>query len=174
MPRETVSLTLPDVSRFTASLRADLGDHTPSHQTLLNAVARAGGFRNFQHLKATQTVPMPPEPVDGRAVSRALARFDDHGAFAGWSTKRKVRTLCLWALWAQLPARTTFDERTISAFFDGRTTFHDAAQIRRSLIEEGLLWRTADGSQYRRLERRPDATTAAVIGAVTARRAANG
>ncbi|MCA0044578.1 DUF2087 domain-containing protein [Celeribacter litoreus] len=170
MTREAISLTLPDVSAFARTLKSDLGDASPGHQTLLNAIARAGGYRNFQHLKATQSMAEPVEPAEGRAVTRALARFTEGGLLESWSTKRKVRQHCLWALWAQVPPRTEFTERTISDLFDTMTVFRDPAQIRRSLIEDGLLTRTIDGSVYTRVEAVPDETAKAVIRAVALRR----
>ncbi|WP_434286638.1 DUF2087 domain-containing protein [Celeribacter sp. SCSIO 80788] len=174
MTRESISLTLPDVSAFARVLKSEFdGGAIPGHQSLLNAIARAGGYRNFQHLKATQTGTDPVEPVEGRAVSRALARFTPAGLLESWSTKRKVRQHCLWALWAQVPPRTVFSERTISELFDGMTAFRDPAQIRRSLIEDGLLERNRDGSRYVRLEARPDATAQAVIREVIRRRSAH-
>lgn len=173
MTREAISLALPDVAAFARTIRAEFDGTAPSHQTLLNAIARAGGYRNFQHLKATQSGLEPAEPVDGRAVSRALARFDEAGRMTSWSTKRKVRKLCLWPLWVQVPRGQTFTEREISDLFDTMTSFRDPAQIRRSLVEDGLLDRTRDGSQYSRCEARPDSTAQAVIRAVMARRNAS-
>ncbi|NVK47669.1 MAG: DUF2087 domain-containing protein [Rhodobacteraceae bacterium] len=176
MTRECISLTLPDVSAFARALKSEFGDEgaeAPGHQSLLNAIARAGGYRNFQHLKATQTGAGPVTPAEGRAVTRALARFDEAGLMTSWSTKRKVRQHCLWALWAQVPSRREFTEREISALFDSMTAFRDPAQIRRSLIEDGLLERNLDGSIYRRLEAEPDETAKAVIRAVKRRRDAN-
>lgn len=173
MTRDVISLTLPDVSAFARALKSDLGEAAPPHQSLLNAIARAGGYRNFQHLKATQIGAEPIMAAEGRAVSRALARFDETGRLTSWSTKRKVRQHGLWALWAQVPPRHVFSEREISDLFDTMTTFRDAAQIRRSLIEDGLLERNRDGSRYIRLEARPDETALAVIRAVTRRRQAN-
>lgn len=173
MTRETLSLTLPDVSAFARALKADLsaqGDATPGHQTILNAVARAGGYRNFQHLKATQAGAEPVAPVDGRTLSRALARFSEEGLLLSWSSKRKLRQLSLWALWAQVPPRQSFSEREISDLFNGMSAFRDPAQIRRSLIEDGLLTRTRDGSVYTRVEARPDETAQAVIREVLRRR----
>ncbi|SFI61056.1 DUF2087 domain-containing protein [Celeribacter neptunius] len=176
MTREIISLTLPDVSAFARALKtdlaSDLGDQTPGHQTILNAVARAGGYRNFQHLKATQVGIEPVAPVEGRALSRVLARFTQDGLLDSWSTKRKIRQLCLWALWAQVPPRKNFTEREISDLFDTMTRFRDPAQIRRSLAEDGLLSRNRDGSVYTRVEARPDATAQAIIREVTRRREA--
>lgn len=172
MTRDAISLTLPDVSAFARALKSDIGEAAPPHQSLLNAIARAGGYRNFQHLRAAQGPSETPEPPEGRAVTRAMARFDDQGMMTSWSTKRKVRQHGLWALWAQIPPRTAYSEREISALFDTMTTFHDAAQIRRSLVEDGLLARNRDGSVYTRVEAAPDATAREVIRAVLARRKA--
>lgn len=175
MTREAISLVVPDVSAFARRLRAELletPDEVPGHQKLLGLIARAGGFRNFQQLRATQVAAESHDPVDGRLVSRALARFDDDGRLAGWSSRRKVRVYCLWALWAQVPPRTEFSEKEISALFDSMSTLGDAAQIRRSLIEDRLLKRERDGSRYQRVEASPDPTARAIIATVAARRRA--
>lgn len=168
-------MTLPDVSAFARALRADLTDElgtAPGHQLLLNAIARAGGYRNFQQLKATCVADEPALPVDGRLVAKVLARFDDAGRLTAWSTRRRVRQYCLWALWAQMPPRRDYTERDVSELFDAMTAFRDAAQIRRSLIEDRLLERERDGSVYRRVEASPDPTAEAIIRTVMARRRA--
>lgn len=177
MTRKAITMTLPDVSAFARALGSDLAEQlgaTPGHQRLLNAIARAGGYRNYQQLKATHVADVPVDPVDGRLVARVLARFDDDGLLIGWSTRRKVRQHCLWALWAQMPPREVFSEREVSALFDTMTRFRDAAQIRRSLVEDRLLERERerDGSPYRRVEAKPDPTAAAIIRSVVARRRA--
>ena len=173
MTREAIPMMVPDVNAFARRLRDELGktDASPGHQRLLNLVARAGGYRNFQQLKATHGAEVAEEPVDGRLVNKVLARFDDDGRLNGWSARRKIRQYCLWALWAQVPPRTDFSEREISDLFHTMMTFRDAAQIRRSLLEDRLLERERDGSRYRRVEARPDSTARAIIRTVTARRA---
>jgi len=167
MTRDTISLTLPDLSAFARTLRGQLGDEAPGHQSLLNMLARAGGYRNYQHLRATQEGPVTP--ADGAAVSRALGWFDAQGRLTGWPAKRSVRQLCLWALWAQLPPGR-YDEREISALIEPMMAFRDPAQVRRSLVEDGQLARNRDGTGYRRQPAHPDATAQAVIAAVTRRR----
>ncbi len=170
MTRDTISLTLPDLSAFARTLRTQLGDEAPpGHQSLLNLLARAGGYRNYQHLRATQDGPVAP-PADGTAVSRALRWFDAQGGrLTGWPSKRSVRQLCLWAFWAQLPPGR-YDEREISAMIEPMMAFRDPAQVRRSLVEDGQLKRNRDGTGYERQPARPDATAQAVIAAVTRRR----
>lgn len=166
MTRDTIALTLPDLSAFARGLRAELGDAAPGHQSLLNLLARAGGYRNYQHLRATQAGPVAP--VDGAALSRALRWFDDQGRLTAWPAKRSVRQLCLWAFWAQLP-QGRFNEREISDLITPMMTFNDPAQVRRSLVEDGQLKRNRDGTGYERQPAQPDATAQAVIAAVARR-----
>ncbi len=169
MTRDSISLTVPDISAFARGLKAEMGEGAPGHQSLLNHIARAGGYRNYQHLKAIHSPVHVPEPVDGKSLGRALSWFDDVGRMTNWPTKRKTRVLCLWALWARVPAGQVFAEREISALFDTMTVFRDAAQIRRSLVEDGLLRRNLDGSNYRRVEMAPGETELALIRALSPR-----
>jgi len=164
MARRPIALTIPDVGQFARTLRSGL-EIPVSHQSLLNVVARAAGFRNFQHLKV-ECAPPETEPLDGRAVERALAWFDERGRLVGWPGRYKIQGLCLWAIWSQLPDRKTLDEREISSQIDDLCTFQDAAQIRRALVDMRLLTRTLDGAEYRRVGRRPGPNELAVIAAV--------
>ncbi|WP_179379462.1 DUF2087 domain-containing protein [Jannaschia marina] len=164
MPRDAIPITIEDVSLFARSLRNQLSPDTP-HQTTLNAVARAAGYRNFQHLKAAHGWAETPAetPPDLARVRRAAARFDSAGRFTGWPTKRSLRMLCLWPIWARLDPKSVRNEREISEEIHELCTFRDAAGIRREMVGEGMLTRTLDGSEYRRLNRRPDPTQRALI-----------
>lgn len=164
MTRQAISLTIPDISRFARSLRDDL-DIDTGHQSVLNAVARAGGYRNFQHLKAATVGDWEP-PVDIRAVDRAAARFDGQGRLVAWPSRYGLQMLCLWPLWAQLPPRESMTERQVSARLDLLATFGDAARLRREMVTLGLMTRTVDGSDYRRVERRPGPTERQLISRV--------
>lgn len=175
MAREPIPLTIPDLSRFAKALRAAL-ERPTGHQSMLNAIARAAGYRNFQHLKADACAG-DATPANRRDVERALAWFDAEGRLAGWPGRYKIQTLCMWAVWAQLPDRQALSERDVSTLIDALTLFRDAAQIRRALVDAGLLRRSADGSDYRRVGERPGATERAVMAAVSQRargRAARG
>ncbi|KUP90895.1 DUF2087 domain-containing protein [Tritonibacter horizontis] len=169
MSKDVIRLTIPDVSGFAKQLRRALSVERrtdPSHVEMLNIVARAAGFRNFQHL-SRQT---PPTPViDARRVARAARCFDARGRWEVWPHKRSVRALCLWVIWARLPAREGWDERQISAILDELTVFRDAAQIRRSLVEMKLLTRNPDGSDYARVETPMDPEGAALLRDLNAR-----
>ncbi|MCI4663729.1 MAG: DUF2087 domain-containing protein [Neomegalonema sp.] len=166
MPRQPISVAITDVSQFSKALRRSL-DVDVGHQTMMNVVARAAGFQNFQHLKAGQAE--DEEPLEARALERALVLFDAQGRLVKWPGRRKIQLLCLWAVWAQLPDRKVLSERQISDRIDALCTFRDAAQIRRGMIEMGLFQRRIDGSEYRRVERRPGATERALIASVVAR-----
>jgi hypothetical protein len=159
MTRDVIRLTIADLSQFTKSLRGVLPD-PPSHVEMLNVVAQAAGYKNFQHLRATNT----PEPkVDRRKIDRALRNFDQLGQFANWPAKTSMQHLCLWAVWALIPPRTIMNEREISDFIDLKTATSDAAQIRRSLVEMKLVTRTKDGSRYQRVEQPVPADPRALI-----------
>lgn len=164
MSRAPIALTIPDLSVFAKSLRAGL-DNPPSHLEMLGLIARAAGYRNYQHMRA-RLGDSPAEPLDDRAVARAARFFDDAARFTDWPGRTSVQGLCLWVIWAQLPPDTTWTEREISARIDTLCTFRDAAQIRRAMIEHGLLRRERDGSAYARLERRPSAEARALIARV--------
>lgn len=155
MSKDVVQVTIADLSQFTKSLRAELSD-APSHVEMLSMVARAAGYRNFQHLRARNA----PEPQsDNKKVSRAARYFDSEGRMASWPQKTSVQYLCVWMIWAQLPARTPLSERQISARIDALTAFRDPARLRRTLIEMKLFTRNLDGSVYERVETKlpPDA-----------------
>ncbi|MEM8822187.1 MAG: DUF2087 domain-containing protein [Pseudomonadota bacterium] len=162
MTRTPIPLLIEDVGPFTRALRRETGLEMP-HQSVMNAVARAAGYRNFQHLSAVRGVQAPELLPNLVRVRKAAARFDRQGRFAGWPVKRSLRLLCLWPIWARLPAGEEMDERAISERIHDLCTFRDAAGIRREMVGEGMLWRTRDGSVYRRIERAPDATQLALI-----------
>ncbi|OIQ29542.1 MAG: hypothetical protein BM562_11105 [Alphaproteobacteria bacterium MedPE-SWcel] len=166
MSKDVIRLTIPDVSDFTKQLRNSIPE-APGHVEMLNLVARAAGFRNFQHLRRQN----PPAPdIDHKRIARALRYFDDGGRWQSWPVKRGVRELCLWVIWARLPARQIWGEREISAIIDEQTVFRDAAQIRRSLVEMKLLTRRSDGSNYARVETPIDPQGAALLSALADRR----
>lgn len=171
MARRPIPVTIPDVSRFASALRRGMSATTSAslgHQAALNLVAKAAGFRNFQHLASVCAVE-DVEPDDPRAVERALSWFDLDGRFLGWPRRQKIQSLCVWAIWAQLPDRTVLNEREISGRIDALCAFRDAAQIRRRLVDLRLVARTVDGAAYRRLGVRPGLDERAVMAEVARR-----
>jgi len=165
--RPEIPLDVRDISGFAKALRGQI-ETDATHQTLLNALARAAGWRNYQHLARVHGDAPRKPAVNAAAVTRAAARFDGAGRFTGWPAKRGLRLLCLWPIWARLPDGP-LGEQAMSREIHAHCTFRDAAGIRREMVGEGMLTRNPDGSDYRRVGRRPDPTQRAVIRAVTRR-----
>lgn len=182
MPRHAVPMGTSDLSRFARTLarelQPELGDATPSHLSLMNMLARAAGFRNFQHLraasKARATLLQPPTlapELDYVSVRRALRHFDDAGLLSRWPTRNAVQKLVLWVFWADLPPRESLRESAINALFRAGQTLGDPATIRRMLVGLQRVQRERDGSAYLRVEGPLPAEAAELIRHVRARRA---
>ncbi len=178
MTRLLVPLATPDVSAFAKSLKRLLderhaeGRPLPSHVELLNLLARAGGMRNFQTLKAAvQAAPPPsstPTPaekaqmavaVDVSALSatarKALIQFDGSGRLVRLPNKLSVQQLANWALWTQFEARRKYTEKQVNAVLNAHHTFGDPATLRRELVNMKLLDRKSDCSEYWKEPQRP-------------------
>jgi len=167
MPRSIFPMAIADLSAFAKSMRGEIDrlDHKPSHVEVLNLITRAAGFRNYQHFRAvSQTaevienwnVAAEPEPMPDEArVLRTLRVFNREGLLVRWPTKRSQQELCLWFLWSKLPRGRTFTEREIGEFLNTLHLFGDAALLRRDLFDLGLVTRKRDGSDYRRIEKKP-------------------
>jgi hypothetical protein len=180
MSRDLLALPVADLSAFTRHLSRQLGAEgagAPPHQSLMNMLARAGGFRNLQHLRAARAaerrldMSAPAQgPVDHALVARAMVLFDDHGVLRQWPARRAVQILCLWALWAWLPCGSGQSERQISAVLNALHGFGDAALLRRDMVELGLLRRSDACTDYARVERRPPPEALALIARLATRR----
>lgn len=176
MTREIVTLSITDLSDFAKRLRADLLRSTdfPGHLSLINMLARAAGYSNYQHLKAAPLMaavddPPPPNLVDLKRIERALRHFDDRARLARWPSRTGLQTLCLWVLWSQLPGRQTLTEPEINRRIDDLHLFGDRAILRRTLIGLGLFERSADGRAYRRIEQSPPVEALALLRALSDR-----
>lgn len=159
MSRIPLSLHIGDVSALAKSLRKQLeaGERVPSHVEMLNLLAKAGGYKNFQHLKAEQEK-MPAAPaadISQKRVRKAAGYFDLEGRLTRWPTKLSLQELCIWVMWSKLPARTSMTELDVDERLMLGHTFCDHAILRRFLVGKGLLSRTPDGSEYKRVEARP-------------------
>lgn len=171
MTRILQPLAIADLSDFAKLLQRQLDqDAKPCHLSLLNMLARAGGFQNFQHLRAqtaaADRISAVPVIADMKRVEAALRYFTAQGQMQSWPAKTQLQHLCLWGIWSRLPVRIEMSERQISAELNLWHRFGDAAILRRTLVELRLICRTADCSSYRRVEREPDATAAALIHAL--------
>lgn len=178
MSRSLIPLAIGDISAFARSLHSQLSasDGLPGHLALLNMLARAAGYRNFQSLSAANAGSVPAaaaeparEAVNLPQVRRAARYFDPQGRLATWPAKSGVQTLCLWGIWSQLPAATSWTEGELNSLLRGLHLFGDHAVLRRSLCDQGFVSRSTDGRQYRRIERRPSGEALALIAAATRR-----
>ncbi|MDQ0512231.1 DUF2087 domain-containing protein [Ancylobacter amanitiformis] len=170
MTRTVLAYEAPDISALARTLHGRLAtlDHVPGHVELLNILARAAGFRNFQHLRADRLArrqidatpppappPPAPPPADHARCAKALRLYDAQGRLARWPKKRNQQELCLWVLWSRLPAGETFAEKIMNERVNRLHLFGDHALLRRELIELGLFRRTVDGREYSRIEQAP-------------------
>ncbi|NCC24302.1 MAG: DUF2087 domain-containing protein [Deltaproteobacteria bacterium] len=172
MSRTPLPLTVGDISMFAHSLRRQLNgrENTPGHVEMLNLLCKAGGFRNFQHFKSQQerlqvqeTPPTAQIDVNDKKIQRVARFFDHQGRLVRWPGKFSQCLLCLWVMWSRIPARTSLHEREISVFLDSHHLFGDHALLRRELVDRGMVERTPDGRQYRRIERTPPAEALALF-----------
>lgn len=172
MSRTSIPFSTHDISALARSLRDQLAkiDHTAGHLELLNMLARAAGHRNFQSLRAQACArfvldhPRPAaDPVDYVRMKRLAGYFDAEGRLASWPAKPTLQEQCLWVLWSKLPPGQPNTEAQINAHLRAQHSFGDHALLRRELCNHGLIERTADGREYRRVERRPSPDAIALI-----------
>lgn len=182
MTREILSLPVADLSAFVKSLRREMEGlpgfpaQGPGHLALMNMAARAAGFRNVQHLRASlsarkrlEAEPVPAPAADAARVEALLRHFDDQGRLLRWPSKTVLQHLAVRVLWARLPPRVTMDERAFSALLNRWHLFGDAPILRRTMVELGLITRSADCRDYCRIEAPPEPEARAVIGLLARR-----
>ncbi len=172
MSREILPYHAEDISALARALKSQLAERTvpPGHVEMLNMLARAAGFGNFQHYRAQllarariERPAAPAAPVDFVKLRRLLAYFGPEGRMARWPSKYSHQVPCLWVIWSRIPARRDFTEREVNAMITAQHDFGDYALLRRELVNHKLMERTIDGRVYRRLERQPPAEALALI-----------
>src|SRR5690606_25741565 len=123
MSRTAVPLHVDDLSPFAKSLRQALSQHegVPGHVELLNLLAKAAGFANFQHLRADAEAAnrlAAAEQTGPRAdlgqVEKAARFFDDGGVLTSWPSRLGLQTLSQWVFWSRIPRGESFSEQQIS------------------------------------------------------------
>lgn len=140
---------------------------------MLNMLARAGGWSNFQHFRATvegaveevaEGAPQTPPPVvDENRVKRLARQFDERGRLRQWPSRHSDRLACLWVLWSRFPSDAPLDEGEVNRRLGAVHLFSDPALLRRALCDNGLVRRTPDGREYRRVEQAPPPEELALI-----------
>lgn len=183
MSRDLIPFHADDVSALARALKGELKKftETPSHVELLNVLARASGHGNFQAMRAQwaarerleHPTPVAPEPaVDYVRVERLARYFDTAGQLIRWPAKHGERMACLWVLWSRFEARAVLSEAEVGRVLEAWHQFGDRALLRRELCDHGLMKRTADGREYRRIEQAPPPEAVALIRHLAARAAA--
>ncbi|MGC0152231.1 DUF2087 domain-containing protein [Chromobacterium vaccinii] len=155
MSRTVYPFYSSDISSLARSLKQQWVEETrpPGHLQILNMLARAAGFQNFQHLRAEHDRPVPAEAKAMSVETRRLLRhFDAEGRLARWPKKFSEQRACLWALWAGLPRGEAWDEPAANAAIRALEAFGDHVLIRRELVEGGWMGRTDDCRRYWLLE----------------------
>lgn len=178
MTRTAYAYEVGDISALAKALVRQLGEaaEPPGHLAMLNMLARGGGWRNFQHFRASQKAEValaesaPREVIDFTQVTRALRQFDAEGRLIRWPSRASQISLCLWPLWARIPAATSMTEREISSRLNAVHLFGDPAQLRRFMVGARMLSRKPDCTDYRRIEQRPPPEALALIRQLAARR----
>ena len=170
--RTPLPFATPDISALAKTLSREIRalETPPGHVQLLNMLARAAGYRNYQAMKAQHdagerlAAPVAPaEPLDRLLVERTARYFDADGRLRSWPAKVSQQRLCLWALWSRMPPEAELTERDVSDRLKDAHLFGDHAMLRRDMVDMGLLTRTRDGRVYRRVERPPPAEALALI-----------
>ena len=171
-----------DISTFAKSLARELkqtheqAQRPPGHVELLNMLARAAGYRNYQSLRArpapAASVPVPrmAPPALTDTAAKALRQFDADGRLTRWPIKFSVQRLMLWGLWMHFDARRRYTEREVNEVLNAWHLFGDHCTLRRELVEMKMLARKDGGTDYRKLPRRPDAEAMALMRALRERR----
>jgi hypothetical protein len=194
MAREPIPLPIADLSAYARLLGHALAERQtrkptpPTHLELLNLLARAGGHRNWQALRAAPRTaprtappepPAPPRPAAPSATAaaapplseharKALQQFDEQGRLIRWPSRFAVQRLALWVLWTRFDAKRIYTEREVNAILRQANDFGDHVTLRRELISHRLMTRKSDCSEYRKLAVRPDDETRALLTAMRA------
>ena len=172
MSRTAIPLRVDDLSPFAKNLRHSLSGHegTPTHVELLNMLAKAAGFANYQHLRADAeaadrlVAAADPGPrADLGQVERTARYFDDDGVLTSWPSRLAHQTLSQWVFWSRIPRGETYDERGISALIKGWHAFGDHAIIRRAMVDARMIERNQNGREYRRIEQVPPPELGALL-----------
>jgi hypothetical protein len=170
MSKQLIPFSVPDLSAFAKSLRAQLNalDHRPTHVEMLNLLAKASGHANFQALRA-DFVPSAIPAYDQTRVDKVIRHFDAEGRMLRWPSKTNHQELCFWVIWSRIPANERLTEGQLNEHIIAAHLFGDHAILRRSLVDAGMLARTPDGRIYRRVEQTPPADAVALLEAIAAR-----
>jgi hypothetical protein len=163
MPKTLFPFYSPDVSALAKALsdlqqtRAETKSSPPTHLEMLNLLAKATGARNFQAWRAhaesaTPVQAVPTEQPISPQIEKALRVFDEQARMTRWPVARPIQRMCTWYMWSKFEKRRSYGEREVNALLTPWTTFQAHVTMRRELINDGLVTREIDGSNYQRVD----------------------
>lgn len=170
MSRDHITLQISDLSGFATKLRKQLppSEDLPGHLAFLGMIARAAGFRNYQHLQSEAEKAQPLSKDAAKTLERALRVFDGGKKMTQWPAPTTVQGLCLWPIWFDLERGAQMSERDVNAAIQSRIAFEDYPLVRRSLIDHRFMTRTNDGKIYSRQSLTPPPEAVLLIKAISA------
>lgn len=155
MSRTTYPFYTSDISALARSLKQQwaLEPAAPGHLQILNMLARAAGFSNFQHLRAAAETPAPAASNTFSILTKRLLRhFNEQGRLIRWPTKFSEQLPCIWPIWASIPASQQMSEKAANEWIKSAEAIGDHVLLRRELVNYKLITRTPDCRVYQRLE----------------------
>lgn len=169
MSRDHIQLQITDLSGFASQLRKHLSqsDEFPGHLAFLGMIARAAGFRNYQHLQSQADKQRPLSKEVAKKLQRAIRAFDGGTRLAHWPAQTAVQGMCLWPIWFDLSGREPLSERDVNTAIKARIAFEDYPLVRRSLIDHKFMTRTNDGSVYTRASLTPPPEAVSLIKSIS-------
>ncbi|NLR76286.1 DUF2087 domain-containing protein [Leeia aquatica] len=168
MSKTLVPYLVPDVSDLARALRRHWPSHPdmPGQVDMLNLLARCAGFSNFQsyrqHALRPQKTEVSHPPVPALA-QKFMQLLDAQGQLTRWPSGRPLQQLALWYLWGRFDRRRSYHEREVNTLLNQHHRFGDPALLRREMVGLGLLSRSDDCRDYRRLSPQPPDDVIAVL-----------
>jgi hypothetical protein len=180
--RTPIPFSVNDIASLAKSLRASIEQNAaPSHVQMLNWLAKAAGYQNFQSLRtsaealasrsasapAVREKNEPPLSLSAH-TAKALTQFDELGRLHKWPHKFTVQRIAMWGLWFRFDAKKRYTEKDVNAVLKAWHTFGDHATLRRELVNMQLLARESDCSVYWKVAQRPNDEVRAFLRALRA------
>ena len=122
-----------------------------------------------------QALPLYADDVSAfvRVLKRELAQPEQGANAAGqltrWPGKFGHRMMCLWVFWSRIDAKRVYSAPEINRTLEAQHLFGDHALLRCEMCDRGLMTRTPDGHEYRRVEQAPPVNALALSRHLTAR-----
>lgn len=160
MPKENISINIPDVSGFAKAIKKEIDQKSGnlSHVEILNIIARTSGHKNFQQLRQNSITPQ--ENIDfNEDIEKAqknlnkLKRYlNENFQVKTLPSKLSQQELIIYYIWEFIDENKVFSEIELNKYLNRFHTFGDSALLRRYMFEYGLLSRSKDCLDYKKLK----------------------